>query len=50
MVIDFNLRPPLDEFVGEYKCTPKDLENYEKIYPNYRKMHEIVSISMDRSS
>lgn len=47
MVIDFNLRPPLDEFVGEYKCTPKDLENYEKIYPNYRKMHEIVSISMD---
>lgn len=47
MVIDFNLRPPLDEFVGEYKCTPKDLANYEKIYPNYRKMHDIVSISMD---
>ena len=20
MVVDFNLRPPLDEFVGEYKC------------------------------
>ena len=47
MVIDFNLRPPLDEFVGEYKCTPKDLENYEKIYPNYRKMHDIVNISME---
>lgn len=47
MVIDFNLRPPLDEFVGEYKCVPKDLENYEKIYPNYRKMHEIVDITMD---
>lgn len=47
MVVDFNLRPPLDEFVGEYKCLPKDLENYEKIYPNYKKMHDIVNISMD---
>lgn len=47
MVVDFNLRPPLDEFVGEYKCTPEDLKNYEKIYPNYRKMHDIVSISME---
>ncbi len=47
MVIDFNLRPPLDEFVGEYKCTPKDLENYEKIYPNYRKMHDIVNITVE---